>query len=288
MTEIRNQRMLPVNGVELCVETFGSRGQPAILLIMGASASMDWWEDEFCERLADGPRFVIRYDHRDTGRSVAYEPGAPGYSGPDLVADALGVLDALGVPSAHVVGMSMGGALAQIAALDHPEQVDSLTLIATSPGGPHEPDLPGMPEEAIAGFTALAEPDWDDRDAVVRYGVGLARACASRTRPFDEAGMRELWERVFDRSTNVHSTMRNHHKAEGGEPWRERLVELSVPVLVIHGTEDPVLPYEHGLALAREIAGARMVTLEGAGHELPRRVWDLVVPAILDHTATAS
>jgi pimeloyl-ACP methyl ester carboxylesterase len=289
MTDIRKQQMLHVNGVDLCAETFGKPGDPALLLIMGSSAAMDWWEDEFCERLAAGGRFVIRYDHRDTGRSVTYEPGAPGYTGPDLVADAIGVLDALDVPSAHVVGMSMGGALAQIAALDYPEWVDSLTLISTSPGGPQEPDLPGMPEEAIAEFRALPEPaDWSDRASVIDYGVSLARASASRTVPFDEDGMRELWGRVFDRSANVASTMKNHHLAESGEPWRGRLGNLSLPVLVIHGDEDPVLPYEHGLALVREIDGARIVTLEQTGHEIPRRGWDVVIPAILDHTAAAS
>ena len=103
---------------------------------------MDWWEDDFCARLAAGPRFVIRYDHRDTGQSVSYAPGAPGYTGDDLVADAIGVLDALGVDRAHVVGQSMGGALAQVLALEHPGRVASLTLIATSPAGPGEPDLP--------------------------------------------------------------------------------------------------------------------------------------------------
>src|SRR6266540_1958073 len=124
------------NGAELCVETFGEQSDPAVLLIMGAGASMDWWEDEFCERLAAGSRYVIRYDHRDTGQSISYPPGAPGYTGGELVADAVGVLDALDVRRAHVVGQSMGGALAQVMALDHPRRVASLTLVATSPAGP--------------------------------------------------------------------------------------------------------------------------------------------------------
>src|SRR5262249_50665600 len=131
------------NGGELCVDTLGAERDPAVLLIMGSNASMDWWEDEFCERLAAGGRFVVRYDHRDTGESVSYPPGAPGYSGPDLVADAAGILDALDLPSAHVVGQSMGGALAQVLALDDPHRVSTLCLIATSPSGPDE-DLPGM------------------------------------------------------------------------------------------------------------------------------------------------
>jgi pimeloyl-ACP methyl ester carboxylesterase len=286
MHRTRNDTILHANGVPLCVETFGAADDAAILLIMGAAASMDWWEDEFCERLAAGGRFVIRYDHRDTGRSVTYEPGAPGYTGPDLVEDTVGVLDALGLSRAHLVGMSMGGALAQLAALDHPDRVTSLTLIATSPAGPHEADLPGMTDEAIATFQALTEPDdWTDRRAVVDYLTDQARACASPSRPFDEQAARELSERVVDRTVNIASTAKNHHLAEGGGRWRERLGELDVPTLVIHGTEDPVMPYGHGLALAREIAGARLLALDHTGHELPRPVWDVVVPAILEHTA---
>ena len=288
MTSSEKQRLLPVNGVELCVETFGNPADPALLLVMGAAATMDWWEDDFCRRLANGGRFVIRYDHRDTGGSVTYEPGSPGYTGPDLVADPVGILDALDVARAHLIGMSMGGALVQVAALDYPERVATLTLISTSPGGPNEDDLPGMPEEVAAEFRSIEEPDWSDREAVVEYGVALARACASPTQPFDEDGMRALWGRVFDRSENVASTMKNHYLAEGGEAWRARLTELSLPVLVIHGDEDPVMPYEHGVALAREIHGARLVTLQQTGHEIPRRTWDVVIPAILDHTAAAS
>src|SRR5689334_11992834 len=112
---------------------------------MGSGASMDWWEDELCERLAAGRRFVVRYDHRDTGRSVSYDAGDPGYAGEDLVDDVVGVLDALGIAKAHLVGMSMGGAIAQVVALDHPDGIASLTLVSTSPAGPGD-DLPGMSE----------------------------------------------------------------------------------------------------------------------------------------------
>jgi len=103
-----HDEIVHANGVDLCVETFGDPTDPAILLVMGSTASMDWWEDEFCARLAAGSRLVIRYDHRDTGRSVSYEPGAPPYTMRDLAADAVGLLDALDLASAHLVGMSMG------------------------------------------------------------------------------------------------------------------------------------------------------------------------------------
>jgi pimeloyl-ACP methyl ester carboxylesterase len=286
MIKLPDEKLLHVNGVDLCVETVGDRADSAILLIHGSTASMDWWEDEFCERLAEGSRFVIRYDHRDTGRSVSYEPGAPPYTFDDLVEDAVGVLDAFDLPRAHVVGISMGGAIAQLVALDHPARVASLSLISTSPAapGPDDPDLPAMSEETVARF-AVDEPDWTDRAAVIDYMVHLARVSAARSRPFDEAAFRDLAGRVFDRTTNIESSMRNHNVMEGGSRWRERLGELGAPTLVMHGTEDPVLPYGNALALAREIPGARLLPLEKTGHELPRASWVVVVPAILEHTS---
>jgi pimeloyl-ACP methyl ester carboxylesterase len=276
-------RMVLANGVELCVQTFGDPASPAILLIGGAASSMDWWEDEFCVRLASAPRFVIRYDLRDTGQSVSYEPGAPPYSGPDLVTDAVGVLDALRVARAHVVGISMGGGIAQHIALDHADRVASLTLISTSPGGP---DLPPMSDELKTQFQEPPpEPDWSDRQAVVNYMVEDLRPYAG-TLPFDEEEMRALVERIVDRTVNIASSMKNHWLLEGGEPVRPRLGEIRAPTLVLHGTKDPLFPYGHAEALAAEIPGARLLPLEGVGHEMPPRpVWDQVVSAILDHTA---
>jgi pimeloyl-ACP methyl ester carboxylesterase len=279
-----HDELVHANGVDLCVEALGDTAHPAILLIGGATASMDWWEDEFCERLAAGSRFVIRYDHRDTGRSVSYEPGAPRYTFRHLVADALGVLDSFGRATAHLVGISMGGAIGQLVAIDHPERVASLTLIATSPAGPGDPDLPAMSEATRAQF-ALSQPDWTDRAAVLDYMAHLARVSAARSRPFDEAAFRDLAGRVLDRTVNIASSMTNHNAMDGGDRWRERLGEVSVPTLVLHGTEDPVFPYGHAVALAREIPGAALLALEQTGHELPREGWDVLVPAILEHTS---
>jgi pimeloyl-ACP methyl ester carboxylesterase len=277
------ERMVEVDGVGLCVETFGDDRDPAVFLIMGAGASMLWWEDGFCERLASGGRFVIRYDQRDTGRSVTYPPGAPEYTGDDLVADAAGVLDALGVSRAHVVGMSMGGGIAQLLALDHPDRISSLTLISTSPGSGS--DLPSMSDELRAYFAQPPpQPDWSDRDAVIDYLVEDERVYAARSRPFDEAARRELAGRTFDRSIDLASTA-NHFLLEGGESSRERLGEIRVPTLVLHGTEDPLFPVGHARALASEIPGAELLLLERTGHELPREAWDVMVPAILRHTA---
>ena len=277
--------LVRANGVDLCVQTFGDAGDPALLLIAGAEFSMDWWEDELCERLAAGRRYVIRYDFRDTGQSVTYEPGAPGYDGADLTADAVGVLDALGVERAHVVGMSMGGGIAQELALEHRSRVATLTLISTSFAVPRSADQPPLPPSAPELAEPVPEPDWSDREAVVDYIL-------ERLRPYrgslqvDGERQRELVERVVDRTVNIESTLKNHSLIHGGEPVRGRLSDLNVPTLVLHGTEDPAFPLGHGEALAEEIPGARLLVLEGVGHELPPRpTWDRVVPAILEHTA---
>lgn len=283
---VLNDEIVMANGVELCLETFGDPADPAILLIAGATGSMLSWDDELCERLAAGARFVIRYDSRDTGRSVTYEPGAPEYTGPDLVADAVGLLDALGLTAAHLVGISMGGGIAQLAALDHPDRVKSLTLISTSPAVPVASDLPPMSEELRVQFSEVrAEPDWSDREAVIEYVVEDARPYAARSRPFDEQAWRELASRDFDRSHNLASSYTNHFAIDGGEEQRERLREIRASTLVVHGAEDPLFPLGHAEALANEIPGAQLLVLEGTGHELPRAVWDVVVPAILRHTS---
>jgi pimeloyl-ACP methyl ester carboxylesterase len=278
----RHKKFVQANGVDLCVETFGDPVDPAILLIMGGGASMDWWEDEFCERLAAGPRFVIRYDHRDTGESVSYEPGSPGYTSRDLVTDAVELLDAFGLASAHIVGLSMGGGIAQALALDYPSRVASLTLMATSPGGD---DLPPMSDELRAAFSGeAAEPDWSDRAAVIDYLVADARLYAAPSRTFEEEAMRALLSRVYDRTVNMASAM-NNFLAEGDREPRKDLATVTAPTLVLHGTEDPMFPYEHGRAMAKAIPGARLVPLERTGHEIPEVAWDVAIPEILRHTA---
>jgi len=271
-----------VNGVDLCVQPLGSDTDPPILLIMGSGGSLDFWEDDFCDRLVDGGRFVIRYDHRDTGQSIAYAPGRPGYSSADLVADAVGVIGELGLPRAHVVGMSMGGALAQLAALDHPDRVASLTLISTSAMGP---GLPGMADRAQA-FFSRPRPEIDD-PALLDYLVDFSRVLASEAAPFDADGTRALYERALARANNVESMLGNHDVVDGGPGWHERLGEIAVPTLVIHGADDPFMPLAHGEALAAAIPGAQLLVLEATGHELPRRTWDVVVPRILAHTHQA-
>lgn len=282
-----SERIIRANGVELCVEVFGRVGDPAILLMGGAASSMDHWPVPWCERLAAGLRYVVRYDSRDTGRSVHYPPGKPGYTGLDLAADAIGLLDVLGVGSAHLVGISMGGALAQLAALEFPDRVASLTLIATSSEGPGANDLPGIAPELAAYYESATPPDWADRAAVLDHLVAGERALAAAAY-FDEAAVRTTAERVLDRTVDIEASSGNHVLiGDGGAaPIRPRLGQLNVPTLVIHGTADPLFSIGHGQALAREIPGARLLALDGVGHQVPPpATWDTVVPAILRLTS---
>ena len=276
------ETLVQANGVDICVQTFGDPADPAILLIHGAMTSMYGWEEEFCQRLAAGDCFVIRYDHRDTGRSVSYPPAEPPYSLRDLTADAIGVLAALGVDIAHLVGMSMGGGIAMLAALDWPDRVASLTLIGTSPGGP---DLPPMSPEFLAHVSGSEPPDWSDTEAVVDHMLALLRLMSAGSGHFDEARMRDALRLDVARTGNVASSQINHFAMDIGDPIRDRLGSLSAPTLIIHGDRDPIFPPGHPEALAREIPGARLLVLERTGHELPPQVWDRAVPAILDHTA---
>ena len=278
--------MIEANRVELCTEGFGDPADPPILLVMGSGGSMLWWDEEFCRRLADRGRFVIRYDHRDTGRSVTYEPGRPRYTGGDLVADAAGVLDAYDLAAAHVVGVSMGGALVQLFALDFPNRVLSLVLISTSralPGG--RGGLP-PPTEAFSRFAATATVDWTDPDSVVEYLVGYSRVLAGDRRPFGEAGLRDLVRHDIERARDF-AAAQNHDLLPDDKRERAPLSAIAVPTLVVHGTADPLFPLEHGEALAEEIPGARLLVIEGAGHGVDRADWDLLVRATLDHTLLA-
>jgi pimeloyl-ACP methyl ester carboxylesterase len=276
------ERMIEANGVELCTEAFGDPADAPILLIMGIGASMLWWEEDFCWMLAGAGRFVIRYDHRDTGRSVTYEPGRPEYTGADLTADAVGVLDGFGIPAAHLVGVSAGGGIAQEVALDSADRVLSLILISTSPATPSDHDLP-PPTPEFGRFVATAEVDRSNPDSVIEYLVDYSRILAGGERAFDETRVRELVRRDIERARDF-AAVQNHNLMSHGEGSPKPLSSITSPTLVIHGTADPMFPIEHGEALAEEIPGARLLRLEGAGHGVDRADWEVVVEAILEHT----
>jgi pimeloyl-ACP methyl ester carboxylesterase len=275
------EQLIRVNGVELCVEEFGNPGDPALLLVHGTGSSMLAWDEELCGRLAGGGRFLVRYDSRDAGRSMTSPLGAPAYDLRDLVAHAIGVLDSFGISRAHLMGMSGGASVSQLAALDHPSRVASLTLVSSTPGIPGEEtsDLP----PPSGRFPDTTPPDRSDRAAVVEYLVEAERPYAAH---FDEAAARALAERVVARATDPQASATNQFEVDPGAPWRGRLGEIAAPTLVVHGGQDPMFPPAHGRALAAEIPRADLLVLDDMGHEhLPPLTWDLVVPAILRHTA---
>jgi pimeloyl-ACP methyl ester carboxylesterase len=276
------ERMIRAGDVDLCTESFGDPDDPPILLIMGIGASMLWWDERFCRRLADGGRFVLRYDHRDTGRSTTFPPGKPGYPGAALVTDAVAVLDGYGIAAAHVVGMSAGGGIAQHMALGHADRVASLVLVSTSPAVSGGRALP-PPTDAYRRFVATAQVDWSDRESVVRYHVDYWRALGG-DRPFDEPACRDLVRRDVARARDIAATQ-NHDLVAGDEGPNRPLSSISAPTLVIHGTADPVFPFPHGVELAREIPAARLLALSGCGHGIEQADWDTAIPAIWSHTA---
>jgi pimeloyl-ACP methyl ester carboxylesterase len=271
--------MVEANGVELCTEPFGDPADPPILLVMGIGASMLWWDEGFCRMLAERGRFVIRYDHRDTGRSSTSPPGKPEYSGADLVADAVGVLDAYGIPAAHVVGVSAGGAFAQLLALGFPDRVLTLALVSTSPVTQVAVELPPATER-FRRFFATAEVAWTDERSVVDYLVYYSRVLAGR---FDEASTRDLVRRDVARADDI-AASENHGLVADGDTPGQPVSTIAAPTLVIHGTADPMFPPEHGRALAAEIPGARLLLLDGAGHGVEHHDWETIVDTVVDHT----
>lgn len=274
------EQLLKTDGVELCVETFGDPAAPAIVLVAGAAASMLWWDAGLCEQLAARGRFVVRYDHRDTGRSTCYPPGEPAYSFNDLTLDVLAIQNALGIGRAHVVCQSMFGGSGLVLGVDHPDRVASLTFVSTSTGAD---DLPPP-----SGDLAMpAEPDSSDAAAVVEYVVAGARAFAGGSPYFDEAAIRALAEHDVARARNYASTLVNHYAVEPDGPARGGFGDITAPTLVVHGDHDPLLPLPHGEALRDAIPGARLLVLKGAGHDLPRPVWDDFVSALVSHTEGA-
>jgi pimeloyl-ACP methyl ester carboxylesterase len=290
--------MVKANGVDICVEAFGNPADPTLLMVQGACASMIRWDTDFCRELVNGGLYVIRFDNRDVGRSTSFTPGDPPYTLEDLADDAIGVLDAFGVERTHILGASSGGMICQLIALRHPATVRTMTLCISTPGIPEaaravkpgelsqsESDLPSPSAALLDKVRLLANIDWSNEAAAVEGFVMEARAMAGSKFLVDEAEVRRWGPLEYKRQNNIFSFRYNTPIAETHTPtWRHRLKEIKVPTLVIHGTDDPVLPYPHGVALSQEIPGAKLVTLEGVGHELPRGCWSQMLPAIVEHT----
>lgn len=295
MAEHHAERMISANGIEICSDSFGDPADPAVLLIMGAGSSMLLWETDFCQRLADGGRFVIRYDNRDTGKTTSCPAGEPNYTLQDMAADAVAVLDAYGIEQAHIMGASMGGMITQLVGLDYPERVLTLTPIMSTPdpravldaieGRETTFELSPPTPEVIANAMAMAELDWGDKEAVLENRVAMFKALAGSAYPYDEAARRELFATEIDRAVNFASTANHGAAVEATERWHDRLDTIDLRTLVVHGTADGILPFDHGQALAEAIPGATLYVMEDVGHEVPAGALDTLMPVLLDHTS---
>lgn len=273
---------MPAN-VKLGVEHFGDTSAPLVLLVGGPT--MLSWPDALCRALARGGRHVVRYDLRDCGASTTVNPQSPAYTLRDLAADAATLARGLDDRPAHLAGIGVGGMVAQVAALDHPEAFSTLTLAGTRSvaPGPVDADLPDHDAATMKRRFAIPMPDWSDRAAVARFAAAGAEILGD-----DPDAARARAERVFDRapSTQPAIQMANHlgvvfAKLDCKPRWRERLPELAIPTLVVHGLRDRFFPVGNGEALAREIPGARLLVLEQAATAIPDTAADEVAAAML-------
>jgi pimeloyl-ACP methyl ester carboxylesterase len=277
----RNQKTIRLPNLELATESFGDPAHPAVLLAMGGMASMLWWPEAFCEKLAARGLHVIRFDQRDTGLSTQYPAGEPGYGFGDAAEDLTRILDGYGIAAAHLVGMSLGGVLAQAVAIKHPKRVLSLTVLSSQPLGE---DTSALPKSGAAWLDHLKEDvDWSNRADAVRFVLEDARLIAGTAFPFDLAGTKTFLERDFDRSGGYLSGTNHSILFDRGNSWNDRLAELKAPLLVMHGSADPVFPVENGEMLAAKVRDARLIRLDGGGHEVHPGHWETIVGSIADH-----
>jgi pimeloyl-ACP methyl ester carboxylesterase len=266
----------PANGIEICYDEFGSPDAPALLLIRGFTSQMISWHVEFCERLAAHGLRVIRFDNRDVGLSTKFDE-APQYTLDDMAADGIGLLDHLGIGAAHIAGMSMGGMIAQLMAINHPDRVLSLASIMS-----HVGDADAVPPTPEAAAIFLAPPV-ASKEEFVEKAVRDRRVIGSPGFPFDEIDVREIAARSYDRCYLPQGNIRQALAIRSAPPRSEALLRLAIPVTVIHGTADPLIPVDNGRRTAAAIPACQLVEIDGMGHDIPRGAWDLVIGAIVDN-----
>jgi pimeloyl-ACP methyl ester carboxylesterase len=283
------------NGIELEYETFGDPDARPLLLIAGLGSQLISWDDAFCAQLANRGFHVIRFDNRDAGLSTRMVDAGPpdfaaalngdaqpAYELDDLAGDAAGLLEFLGIGAAHLVGVSMGGYIAQLVAINHPDRVLSLTSIMSGPGWTES--VHATPEAAA---TLLITPA-STREGRIDQAMSSRRLLLGSADPFDEAFERKRAGRAFDRAYYPVGTGRQLLAIMASTPRLERLRKVRVPTLVIHGTDDALVPIDNGRLVAEAVLGARLVEIEGMGHDLPKRAWPRVVEAIDDVATEAA
>jgi pimeloyl-ACP methyl ester carboxylesterase len=271
------------NEIALGIESFGDEDAPLVLLAGGTT--MLSWPDALCERLAAGGRRVVRYDLRDSGESTTTDPQAPAYTLRDLAADAAALADALGGEPAHLAGIGVGGMVAQVAVLDHPGAFSALTLVGTravAPGPPDD-DLPDHDQATMSRLFARPMPDWADREAVAQFIAAGAEILGD-----DPVAAHATAARIWDRTPGTAPPVQMANQLgmvfaglDCAPRWRERLPEIEVPALVVHGHRNRFFPVGNGEAIAREIPGARLLVLEEAATAIPDAAVGEVTEAML-------
>ncbi len=275
------------NGIEIEYETFGDESARPLLLIMGLGAQMLSWDETFCAELADRGFRVIRYDNRDSGLSTWMDDAGlpdlaaalsgnaqPAYHLDDLADDAAGLLDTLGIGQAHIVGASMGGFIAQLVAINHPDRVVSLTSIMSGPGGSDA--VPPKPD----GAAVLVLTPATTREERIEQAIAIRSVLLGSADPIDETFERTRATRAVDRAYNPFGTARQLVAILAAKSRVERLNKVRVPTLVIHGSDDVLVPVENGRIVAAAVPGSRLLEFDGMGHDLPKRVWPQVLDAI--------
>lgn len=289
------------NGIQIEYETFGNPSDRPLLLIIGLGGQLIQWDEKLCRDLASRGHYVIRYDNRDVGLSTKFDQagqpdimktigkildgdksGVP-YTIEDMACDAAGLLNALGITAAHVCGMSMGGMIAQTLALRHPSHVLSLTSIYSTTGNP------GLPQPKPEVMTAITTPPPAEREANIEHMFGIFKLIAGPAFPPDEEWTRKIMAVSFDRCFHPQGDARQLLAILAQNNRKPALASLKIPVLVIHGTDDPLVPVECGKDTAAAIPGSQLILIEGMGHDLPHGgAWPRIVAAISDHTLKAT
>lgn len=279
--------MVPSGTARLAIQSFGTPGNQALILVMGATASMLGWPEPLCHKLADAGLQVLRFDHRDTGQSSSCPPGEPDYTVEDMADDVLSVMDAHALPQAHLMGMSLGGYLAQMVAVTDPQRVLSLTLLASEPLGWDGEPLPHIAPEILDHFAILAALDWTDTAAAADFLVQTDRLMAGSAAPFDAVAAQGNAVAILGRAINP-AAMFNHAALSSAQDWTAAFRRIACPSLVITGEDDPVLPPGNARALAAGIPGAVLHLLPGIGHELPPRCHDQIAHLVAGHVHAAA
>ena len=282
-----------VGELELCYETFGAASAPPVLLIMGLASQMLLWDDQFCEQLASRGFRVIRFDNRDIGHSsrlrgakiptrwqlLRRSARGAAYTLEDMADDCVGLLDALEIGAAHIVGASMGGMIAQLVAINHPDRVLSLVSIMSTTGNPKV----GKPQPRM--MLMLMRKGQREREAYIDDHIETYRAIGSKQYDFEEAYKRERAARLFERGVYPAGSARQLGAVASAPDRTEALAAVRVPTTVIHGDADPLVDVSGGRATADAIPGARLVILPGMGHDLPRELWPQIIDAIVETTS---